>query len=62
MYAMTEIELSRLHREDVARQVENNRLARQLRAARHGMADGNWNALRGRLFAWIPRKGQTAGC
>ena len=62
MYAMTEIELSRLHREDVARQVENNRLARQLRADRHGMISGTGNALLGRVFAWIPRKGQTAGC
>ena len=43
MYAMTEIELSRLHREEVAQQVENNRLARQLRAARSGMAAGTGN-------------------
>jgi hypothetical protein len=62
MYAMTEIELSGLHREDVARQVENNRLARQLRANRHGMATGMRNALPGRFFAWFPRKGQTAEC
>jgi hypothetical protein len=62
MYAITEIELSRLHRADVARQVENNRLARQLLADRHGMADGLRNALPGRFFAWFPRKGQTTGC
>jgi hypothetical protein len=62
MYAMTEIELSRLDREDVARQVENNRLARQLRAIRHGMAAGFGNALAGRLFARFPRKGQKAEC
>lgn len=62
MYAMTEIEQSRLHRKDVARQVENNRLARLLRADRHGITDGIRNALPGRFFARIPRKGQTAGC
>jgi hypothetical protein len=62
MYAMTEIELSRLHREDVAQQVENNCLARQLRAGRHGMAAGFRNALPGHFFAWFPRKGQTAEC
>ena len=62
MYAMTEIELSRLHREEVAQQVENNRLARQLRAARSGMAAGTGNALLGRVFAWSPRKGQAVEC
>ena len=62
MYAMTEIELSGLHREDVARQVENNRLARQLRANRHGAANGIRSALPGRFFAWSPRKGRTVEC
>ena len=62
MYALTEIELSRLHREDVARQVENNRLARQLRADRHGMAAGFGNAPPGRFFARFPRQGKTADC
>lgn len=60
MYAMTEIELSRLHREDVARQVENNRLARQLRAARSRMASGTGNALLGRVFAWSQQGELTA--
>jgi hypothetical protein len=62
MYAMTEIELSRLHREEVAQQVENNRLARQLRAAHSGMAAGTGNAFLGRVFAWSPRKGQAVEC
>jgi hypothetical protein len=62
MYAMTEIELSILHLEDVAQRVENNRLSRQLRAGRHGMAAGFGNALPGRFFARFPRKGQTAEC
>jgi hypothetical protein len=62
MYIMTEIELSGLHREDVARQVENNRLARHLRANRYGVANGIRDALSGRFFAWFPRKGQTAEC
>ena len=60
MYTITEIELSGLHREDVTRQVENNRLARQLRANRHGVANGIRTTLPGRFFAWFPRKGQTA--
>ena len=51
MYTMTEIELSRQHRKDVAQQVESNRLARQLRAARSGMSAGTGNALLGRVFA-----------
>jgi hypothetical protein len=46
----------------VARQVENNRLARQLRAARPGVAAGAGNALLGRIFAWFPRKGQAVEC
>jgi hypothetical protein len=62
MYAMTGIELSRLHREDAARQVEINRLVRQLRADRHGIAAGFGNTLPGRLFARFPRKEQTAEC
>jgi hypothetical protein len=62
MYAMTEIELSGLHREDVARQVENNRLSRQLWANRRGMATAMRNALPGRFFASNPRKGQTVEC
>ena len=61
MYVMTEVELSRQHREEVARQVENNRLARQLRAARSRMASGTGNALLGRVFAWSPQEEQTAG-
>ena len=62
MYNMNHIELSKQHREEVAQQVENNRLARQLRAARSGMATGTGNALLGRLFAWSPRKGQAVEC
>jgi hypothetical protein len=62
MYAMTEIELSKHHREEAARQVENNRLARQLRAACPGVAAGSRNALLGRVFAWFPRKEQAVEC
>ena len=62
MYNLTDIGLSRQHREGVARQVANNRLARQLRAYRPGLAAGTRNALLGRFFAWSPRKGQAAGC
>jgi len=46
----------------VARQVENNRLAGQLRVARHGIGDGSRNALLGRVFARFPRKGQAVEC
>lgn len=62
MYAMTEIELSRQHREEVAQQVANNRLARQLRAFRTGMASGTGNTLLGRILSWSPRKGQAVEC
>jgi len=61
MYNTNHIELSRQHRGEVARQVENNRLARQLRAAHSRMASGTGNTLLGRVFAWSPREGQTAG-
>lgn len=61
MYYMNHIEQSRQHREEVAQQVENNRLARQLRAARSRMVSGTGNALLGRVFAWPPREEQTAG-
>jgi hypothetical protein len=57
-----DIGLSRQHRGEVARQVENNRLAGQLRAARHGMAAGGRNALLGGVFAWFPRRGQPVEC
>ena len=60
MYTIAEIELSRQHREDVARQVENNRLARQLRAARSGMSAGTGNALLAR-FRLVPTKGTGGG-
>jgi hypothetical protein len=62
MYNLNDIEMSRQLREDVTRQVENNRLARQLRAARPGVAAGAGNALLGRIFAWFPRKGQAVQC
>ena len=62
MYNLNDIELSRQHREEVARQVENNRLAGQLRAARHGVAAGGRNAPLGRVFAWFPRRGQPVEC
>ena len=61
MYNLNDIELSRQHREDVARQVENNRLARQLRAARPGMAAGTGNALLGRILRLVPTKGTGGG-
>jgi len=62
MYDLNDIGLSRQHREDVARQVENNRLVRQLRAARSGTSSGTGNAFLGRVFAWSPRKDQMAEC
>ena len=62
MYVVTELELTKQHRVDVARQVENNRLAGQLRAARSGIAAGSRNALLGRVFAWFPGKGQPVEC
>jgi hypothetical protein len=62
MYAIAEIELSNQHREDVARQVENNRLVRQLRAARSGMSAGTGTALLRRVFSWSPQKGQAVEC
>ena len=62
MYTIAEIELSKQHREDVAQQVENNRLVRQLRAARSGMSAGTGNAFLGRVLAWFPRKGQAVEC
>ena len=62
MYNLNDIEMSRQLREDVARQVENNRLARQLRAARPGVAAATGNALLGHIFAWFPRKGQAVEC
>ena len=62
MYTQYEIELTSQFREDVARQVENNRLARELRANRSGMAAGTRNALLARVFAWSPGKGQAVEC
>jgi hypothetical protein len=62
MYNLNDIEMSRQLREDVTRQVENNRLARQLRAARPGVATGTGDALLKRIFAWFPRKGQAVEC
>ena len=62
MYTQYEIELSGQVREDVARQVENTRLARQLRANRSGVAAGTRDALLARVFAWFPRRGQPAEC
>jgi hypothetical protein len=62
MYTIAEIELSKQHREEMLREAENNRLARQLRAARPGMAAGSRNALLGRVLAWFPRKEQAAEC
>jgi hypothetical protein len=61
MYNLHDIGLSRQHREDVAQQVENNRLARQLRAYSR-VASGTTSAFASRVFAWFPRKGQTAEC
>jgi predicted ester cyclase len=61
MYKLNDIELSKQHREDVARQVEYNRLSRQLRAYSR-MAAGTASALPGRTFAWSPRNGQTVEC
>ena len=62
MYNLTGIELSRQHREEIAWEVEDYRLARQLRTARSRMVAGNGSALLSRVFAWSPRKGQIAEC
>jgi len=62
MYNLNDFELYRQHRDEVARQVENNRLAGKLRAARPGIAAGSRNALLGRVFAWFPRKEQAVEC
>jgi hypothetical protein len=61
MYNLSDIGLAKQYREDVTRQVDNNRLARQLRAYSR-VASGTTSALAGRAFAWSPRKGQTAEC
>jgi hypothetical protein len=61
MYNLSDIGLSKQHREEVAQQVENNRLARQLRAYSL-VASGTTSALPGRVFAWSPQNGQTAEC
>ncbi len=61
MYNLNDIGLSKQHREDVARQVENNRLARQLRVYSR-VASGTTSALADRVFASSPRSGQTAEC
>jgi hypothetical protein len=61
MYNVNDIGLSKQQREDVARQVENNRLAGRLRAHSR-VASGTTSALANRLFAWSPRKGETAEC
>ena len=62
MYTQYEIEMTTQLRDDVARQVETNRLVRQLRANRSRVADGSRNALLARVFAWFPRKGQAVEC
>jgi hypothetical protein len=62
MYTLNEIELSKQHRDDMVRQAENYRLARQLRVASPGRAARKGNALLARLLAWSPRKSQTAEC
>jgi hypothetical protein len=61
MYNLNDIGLSKQHREDVAQQVENIRLARQLRAHSR-VASGIASVLPGRIFAWSSRNGQTAEC
>jgi hypothetical protein len=61
MYNLHDIGLSKQHREELAQQVDNTRLARQLRVYSR-MASGTKSALAGRVFAWSLRKGQTAGC
>jgi hypothetical protein len=61
MYNLNDIGLSKQHREEVAQQVENNRLARQPRAFSL-VASGTTSALAGRVFAWSPQNGQTAEC
>ena len=62
MYTQYEIEMTTQLRDDVARQVETNRLVRQLRENRSGVAAGSRNALLARVFAWFPRKGQAVEC
>ena len=62
MYTLNEIELSKQHRSEMVKQAENDRLARQLRAAGPGRAAGMGSALLARFLAWSPRKGQAAEC
>jgi hypothetical protein len=62
MCTLIEIKLSKHHRNEVLRQVENNRLARQLRATSPGTAAGAGNTLLARFLAWSPRKSQAAEC
>jgi hypothetical protein len=61
MYNLIDIGTSKQHRKNVARQVDNNRLARRLRAYSR-VASGTASALSGRVLAWSPPKGQTAEC
>lgn len=61
MYSLNDIQISRQHREDVARQVENNRLARQLRAYVR-LVSGTASSLQIRALIRSPREGHTAEC
>jgi hypothetical protein len=62
MFTVNEIELSRQHRNEMVKEAENNRLARQLRAAGPGRTTATGSALLARLLSWFPRKSQAAEC
>ena len=62
MFTLNDIELSRQHRNAMVQKVENDRLARQLRAAGPGRTTARGSALLARLLSWFPRKSQAAEC
>ena len=62
MFTLNDIELSRQHRNAMVQKVENDRLARQLRAASSGRHARMGNALLARLLAWSPRGREPAEC
>jgi hypothetical protein len=62
MFTLNDIELSRQHRNAMVQKVENDRLARQLRAASSGRHAGMGNALLARFLAWSPRGREPAEC
>lgn len=62
MFTLNDIELFRQHRNAIVQKVENDRLARQRRAASSVSHAGMGNALLARFFAWSPRGRDPAEC